>query len=74
MHAAVEQDARQRDRDDALDGLLRRCVQRRDIFTAIAAPTRTSAGDGILIHWVRWLDSTATRPTAPVSSTSKAKV
>ena len=38
-------------------------------LTATAAPTRTSAGEGIRSHSVRRFDSTATSPTAPASST-----
>ena len=41
-------------------------------LTAMAAPTRTSAGEGILTRSVSRFDSTATRPTAAVSSTSRA--
>ena len=37
--------------------------------TATAAPTRTSAGEGIFTRSVRRFDSTATSPTAAVSRT-----
>ena len=74
MHAAVEQDAHQGDGDHPFHRQLRRRVQGRAgmIWTAIAAPARTSAGEGIFTRSVSRFDSTATSPAAAVTSTTRA--
>jgi hypothetical protein len=72
VHAAVEEHAYQRHRDDRSTVLSGGACKKGTTLTTIAAPASTNAGDGTLTRSIRRLDNTTTSPTTAVSNMSNA--